>query len=184
MHGAELHHRETRPDPAVQVQRDSGLGGDFFLSSSPVLVGLIVIFGCCAVLQVWTKKTSSCPPAPPFQAGAALATAQQVRCKSSAAPAASRGPVSRRWCEGQQTWLSLLFIFWFLVVVALEKAAAVGLLCRGTWQRTKSSGSAGDFSFPVFSLGQCGACRGRAVNVSADGRTQEVANQQQTEADL
>lgn len=49
-----------------------------------------------SVLQVWTRRTSSCPRAPLCPAGGALATVRPVRSRSSAAPAASRDPASRR----------------------------------------------------------------------------------------
>lgn len=154
MHRAD--HRSTSPDSEVQVQMAGwGEEGCFLCSMSVSALVLRLTLVCCAVLQVWTKKTSSCLPAPPCPAGGALATAQQVKCKSSVVPAALRGPVSRRWYEGQLRLLSLLTLH--LLVprgCCFGRAPAVGLLCRETSQRTKSSGSAGVFSFTLFSLGQ------------------------------
>lgn len=48
------------------------------------------------VFQVWIRRTSSCPPAQLCPAAVGLATVQPVRSRSSAVPAASRDPASRR----------------------------------------------------------------------------------------
>lgn len=55
-------------------------------------------FLTCAlvVLQVWTRRTSSCPPALLCPVGVAPAMVQPVRSKSSAALAALRDPALRR----------------------------------------------------------------------------------------
>lgn len=62
------------------------------------------------VLQVWTRRTSSCPPALLCPAGVALAMVQPVRSRSSAAPAASRDPASRRSCDHPENSPTFLFL--------------------------------------------------------------------------
>lgn len=51
-------------------------------------------------LQVWIRRTSSCRRALLCPAGGALATDRPVRSRSSAAPAASNDPASRRSSDG------------------------------------------------------------------------------------
>lgn len=61
------------------------------------------------VLQVWIRRTSSCPPAQQCPAGVGLATVQPVRSRSSAVLAASRDPASRRLSDQLEN-TTLLFL--------------------------------------------------------------------------
>lgn len=71
-----------------------------------------------SVLQVWIRRTSSCRRALLYPAGGALATDRPVRSRSSAVPAASNDPASRRSSDGpgyvrpsSTTWHLLLLFF-------------------------------------------------------------------------
>lgn len=76
-----------------------------------------------SVLQVWIRRTSSCRRALLCPAGGALATDRPVRSRSSAAPAASNDPASRRLSDGPGLRPSLLhLLLLFFVYTPLPSA--------------------------------------------------------------